>query len=65
MFIVGFAVVGGALFVEFAYEPQWWVHALAWPMLTALLSLALLRPLKGLMIALQFANRAEEGRLDR
>ena len=65
MFIVGFVVVGGALWLEFSSEPPFWVHLLIWPTLTAALSLALLRPLKGLMIALQYANRAREGRLER
>ncbi len=65
MFIVGFVVVGGALWLEFSREPPFWVHLVLWPTLTALLSLALLRPLKGVMIALQYANRAEEGRLDK
>lgn len=65
MFIVGFLVVGGALFVEFAYEPPLWLHALLWPLLAAILCLALLRPLKGVMIAQQYARRAEEGRLQK
>jgi uncharacterized protein (DUF983 family) len=64
MFITGAVVVGGALFVELTYEPPWWVHAALWGPLVILLSLALLRPLKGLMIALQFHHKAEEGRLD-
>jgi uncharacterized protein (DUF983 family) len=63
MFIAGFLVVGGALWVEIAYEPRWWIHALIWPPVTALLCLGLLRPLKGLMIALQYHHKAEEGRL--
>lgn len=65
MFIAGFLVVGAALFVELRYEPPFWVHALLWIPAVLIVSLGLLRPLKGLMIALQFANKAEEGRLDR
>jgi uncharacterized protein (DUF983 family) len=63
MFIAGFILVGGALFVETAYEPPFWVHALIWPPLTVALCLGLLRPLKGLMIALQYHHKAEQGRL--
>ena len=65
MFIAGFLVVGAALFVELRYEPPFWVHALLWIPAVLIVSLGLLRPLKGLMIALQFANKAEEGRLER
>jgi uncharacterized protein (DUF983 family) len=64
-FIVGLLVVGLALWVEFTYEPPIWVHLALWLPLTAILSLALLRPLKGMVVALQFRNRAEEGRLQK
>ena len=64
MFLVGFIVVGGALYLEFTREPPLWVHAAIWPALAAVLTLGLLRPLKGLSIALQFTNKAEQGRLD-
>jgi uncharacterized protein (DUF983 family) len=63
MSIVGFIVVGLALWVEFAFQPPIWLHLLLWTGLSVVLCLALVRPLKGLMIALQFQNRAEEGRL--
>lgn len=63
MSFVGLVVVAGAMFVEFTYEPPLWVHALLWGPLTLLLCLALVRPLKGLLIVLQYANKAEQGRL--
>lgn len=65
MFLVGFLVVGLALWVEFAYEPPIWLHLALWFPLTAVLSLATLRPLKGVTIALQWVHRAEEGRFER
>jgi uncharacterized protein (DUF983 family) len=65
MFIVGFLVVGLALWVEFTYEPPIWLHLVLWFPLTAILSLALVRPLKGVMVALQYQHRAEEGRVQR
>lgn len=65
MFIAGFLVVGAALFVELRYEPPFWVHAILWVPAVLIVSLGLLRPLKGLMITLQYANKAEEGRLER
>ena len=65
MSIVGILVVGLALGVEFAYEPPIWLHLVMWSALAIVLSLALARPAKGLMIALQYHHRAEEGRLER
>jgi len=65
MFIVGAVVVGLALWVEFTFEPAIWLHLSMWFTLAIVLSLALARPLKGLMIALQYHHRAEEGRFDK
>lgn len=58
MQIAGGIVVFGSLFVMVAYDPPiWMVVAVALP-LVAGLSLGLMRPGKGLMIALQMRNRA-------
>lgn len=62
--IIGFIVVGLALWLEVTVGPPLWVHFLLWLPLTLILSLPLLRSLKGLMIALQYKHRASEGRLD-
>ncbi len=62
MFIAGFAIMGGVLWLEFTYEPPFWVHMVVWLPLTLGLCLALLRPMKGLAVALQYANKAGEGR---
>ncbi|MFG5118996.1 DUF983 domain-containing protein [Methylorubrum sp. POS3] len=62
MSITGFVVAGTALWMEFAYEPPIWVHALVAGTLAIGLSLLLVRPLKGLLAAVQFANKAEQGR---
>ncbi len=65
MSIVGIVVVGLVLIVEILYRPPLWLHvAYSLPFLLGL-SLALLRPFKGVLIALQFYHKAEEGRLDR
>lgn len=65
MSIVGIIVVALALWVEFTYEPRIWVHLVMWFSLTAVLSLAMVRPLKGVMVALQYHHKAEEGRLQK
>ncbi len=63
IFILGFLVLGLALFVEFRFGPPVWVHAVLWGLLTPLLAIALLRFLKAILIALQWTHKAEEGRL--
>jgi uncharacterized protein (DUF983 family) len=63
MSFVGIVVVALALWVEFAYTPPIWLHLVLWFTLTAVLSLGLVRPLKGVMVALQYHHKAEEGRL--
>ena len=63
MMIVGFIVVGLALFVEFTFAPPYWVHAVLWIPLVVGLSIGLLRPLKGFLIAQQYKHRAEPGRI--
>ncbi|HEX2257365.1 MAG TPA: DUF983 domain-containing protein [Afifellaceae bacterium] len=62
--IVGFLVAGAALVTEIAWQPAMWLHAVLWGPLVVGLSLALLRPLKGLAVALQYVIRAREGQLD-
>ncbi len=63
MLIVGFVVTGAALIVEVMYSPPYWVHAALWIPLAVGLSLVILRPFKAMLIALQYANKAEEGRI--
>ncbi|SDO08528.1 DUF983 domain-containing protein [Aureimonas jatrophae] len=62
MTVVGFVVVGLALYVEVAYSPSIVVHLLLWIPLTIILSLPLMRIAKGLMVGLQYRNKAAEGR---
>ena len=63
IFILGFLVLGLALYVEFTYEPSAWVHVVLWGALTPLTALVVLRLLKAGLIALQYRHKAEEGRL--
>lgn len=62
--IAGFIVVGCALIVEVVYQPPFWLHAALWLPLILLVTLAPLRPMKALLIALQYHHKASEGRLD-
>jgi uncharacterized protein (DUF983 family) len=61
--IVGAVVTGLALWLELAVEPAWWVHVALWLPLTLGLSLGLMRLAKGVLLALEYANEAREGRL--
>ena len=60
----GFLVLGTALIVEVKYEPPIWLHLVIFLPLTLVVCVGMLRPLKGLLIALQYRNKAEQGRLE-
>lgn len=62
--IVGFVIVGAAAAVEALFHPAPFVHLLLWIPGTVILALALLRPFKATMIALQYHHRAAEARFD-
>ena len=61
--IGGAIVVFAALMTEVAYRPPYWLHAALWLPLILIVTLAPLRPIKGLLIALQYHHKAAEGRL--
>ncbi len=63
MLFAGFLVVGAALWTEVVFEPPFWVYIVVFFPLTLIVCIGLLRPLKGLLIALQYRNKAEQGRL--
>jgi uncharacterized protein (DUF983 family) len=60
--ILGFIVMGLVLFVEFRFEPPFWVHIVLFVPFILGMTLAILRPLKGLMIAQQYVTGASEGK---
>ena len=60
IFILGILVVPMALFVEARLAPPMWVHLALWPPLILGGCLALLRPMKGVLIALQYRTKASE-----
>jgi uncharacterized protein (DUF983 family) len=62
--IVGFVAGFGALVAEIALNPPVWVLLAVFLPGAAALCLLLLRPLKGLMIALQFHHKAEQAEND-
>lgn len=60
---VGAIITGSALWLELSREPPWWVHVMLWLPLTLILSVGLMRLAKGMLLALEYANNAKEGRL--
>ena len=63
--ILGFLVVGLALWFEFTFHPPVWLHVLLWGPLTIGGAILMLRALKGVLIALQYRNSAAEGQIER
>jgi uncharacterized protein (DUF983 family) len=51
-----------ALWVDVVFDPPLWLVFLLILPLTLVVCLGLLRPFKGLLVALQFTNKAEESR---
>jgi uncharacterized protein (DUF983 family) len=63
--VVGFIACFGVLFTEVAYHPPVWVHLVVWLPIAGALAVGLMRPFKGVMLAMQFHHRASEaGRRD-
>ncbi len=60
----GLIIVFAALIVEVAYQPPFWLHALIWLPLILAVTLLPLRPIKGLLIALQYRHKAAEGQIE-
>ena len=55
--IVGHIVVPMLMWLELRHEPELWIHFVLWLPLTVILCLALLPPIKGVVVAYQWALR--------
>lgn len=55
IFIVGHLIGYGILMTETKMEMPLWAHLAIWPLLTLVLSLLLLQPVKGAVVGLQYA----------
>jgi uncharacterized protein (DUF983 family) len=62
IFIVGTITVVGALVVDGAFSPPWWVH-LVWVPVAAGLTIGGLRVSKAWLLAQEYRHRAHEGRI--
>jgi uncharacterized protein (DUF983 family) len=63
--IIGFVVVGLALWTEVTLSPPLWLHFIIWIPLALLLCLTALRLIKGVLITLQYRNKAQQGEWDK
>jgi uncharacterized protein (DUF983 family) len=62
LMVLGFAVVGGAIWFDFTFNPPLWVHALIWPPVTLILAVLMTRYLKSFLAVQQYhVRRAEMG----
>lgn len=61
--IVGTFILILALALEFGLHPPLWLHLLLWPVVTVAAVVACLRVAKGMLLTLEYRNRAREGRL--
>ncbi len=64
IFIVGFIAVAAVFVLRFGLEAPAWLALAAGILLALGLILTMLRPLKATLIALQYVNKAAEGKLD-
>src|SRR4051812_30155015 len=60
---MGVPVTAFGIWIELAYEPPLWVHAITTLPFLLVACILPLRFLKGALAAAQYVNRAEEGRL--
>lgn len=58
--ILGILVAAAALLVEVAFQPPYWLHLLLWLPTILIGALAMLRPFKATLIALQFKYKASQ-----
>jgi len=58
--ILGFVVVALTLWVEMSFAPPLWLHAILWPPVILGGALAMLRPFKATLIALQFKHYTDD-----
>lgn len=59
--IVGAVILGLALAVEFKVHPPLILHLLLWPALTVACVVGSLRVAKGMLLTLEYKNKAAEG----
>ncbi len=62
-FLGGFLLLAVGVWLQVSRDPPVWAYAVLF-VIGAILIVGLIRPLKGLLTALQFINKAEQGRFE-
>lgn len=57
IFITGHIIVPLILYIEMNYTPALWLQMTLWPIISLLICLAFLPPLKGMVVAIQWAAK--------
>jgi uncharacterized protein (DUF983 family) len=60
LMVLGFTVVGGAIWFDFTYNPPLWLHAVIWPPVTLVLAVLMTRYLKSFLAVQQYHVRKSE-----
>ncbi len=60
LMVLGFIVVGSAIWFDFTYNPPLWVHAVIWPPFTLILAVLMTRYLKSFLAVQQYHVRKAE-----
>ena len=63
MMTMAFPATGFGMWIELSYDPPLWVHFVTTLPFLLLSCIPILRPIKGVLVASQYINKAEEGRL--
>lgn len=63
MMTMAFPATGFGMWIELSYDPPLWVHLVTTLPFLLLSCIPILRPIKGVLVASQYINKAEEGRL--
>lgn len=58
---IGAIIITLAILLDIAVRPPFWVHALIWVPFTAIIVILFLRVAKGMMLILEYRNKAGEG----
>jgi uncharacterized protein (DUF983 family) len=62
LIVLGFAIIGGAIWFDFTFNPPLWAHAIIWPPVTVIMAVLMTRYLKSFLAVQQYhVRRAEMG----
>ena len=61
--ILGAVTAAAAIVVELKFSPPFWVHLVLWPPIVLAMTIVSLRASKGVLLALEYAHAAREGRI--